>query len=280
MRIGRVQVEGETFLARFEDSDAAVLLHKESDHPAADALREALSNDVDLMAAGRSVDRREYTLLSPVRNPTKYFGVGMNYREHALEGGFEVPDKPIFFVKTPNVIIGPQDTIRVRTSTTAQPDFEVELVIVIGHRVSGELSPASARDAILGYTVGNDVTARDAQFSDGQWPRAKSYDTFGPLGPWIVTTDEFDPSSVRLWSTVSGDLMQDGNTSELVFGPEELVSYLARAITLEPGDLITTGTPSGVGFARNPPRFLMDGDVVEVGVEGIGSIENTVRVTR
>ncbi len=275
MKIGRIDVAGSVYLARVNNDGSAVLLHKESGHPAADALREALAVGIGLDGEGIGIANAGYRLLAPVRNPSKFFGVGLNYHNHAREGGFETPDKPIFFVKTTNTIIGPTDHIRFDSSTTTQVDFEVELVLVVGRSFSGG-DITRARDSILGYTVCNDVTARDAQFSDGQWPRSKCFDSFAPLGPWIVTADSIDPGSLRLWSKVSGESMQDGNTNDLVFGPAEIVAYLGRSTTLEPGDLITTGTPAGVGFARTPPRFLVNGDVVEVHVEGIGSCTNPV----
>ena len=274
MRIARVGVDDSVHLARIDEGGHAVLLHEESHHPAADAFREAIAAGVPLDGGGVGVTR-DYRLLAPITNPSKFFGVGLNYHDHAREGGFEIPDKPIFFLKTPNAIIGPTDHIRFDSDVTTEVDFEVELAIVIGRSVSGG-GASAARNAIFGYTVCNDVTARDAQFSDGQWPRSKCFDTFAPLGPWIVTADSIDTSSLRLRSVVSGERMQDGNTSDLVFGPVEIITYLARSITLEPGDVITTGTPAGVGFTRNPPRFLEDGDVVEVRVDGIGSCANPV----
>jgi len=275
MRIARIDVAGSVYLARVDDDGSAVLLHKESNHPAADALREALAGGTQLDGEGIGTADAGYRLLAPVRNPSKFFGVGLNYRDHAREGGVEAPEKPIFFVKTANTIIGPTDHIRFHSRVTTQVDFEVELVLVIGRSFSGG-DIGEARDSILGYTVCNDVTARDAQFSDGQWLRSKCFDTFAPLGPWIVTSDSIDSGSLRLWSKVSGESMQDGNTDDLVFGPAEIVAYLGRSTTLDPGDLITTGTPAGVGFARTPQRFLVNGDVVEVHVEGIGSCTNPV----
>lgn len=277
MKIARVEVDGAAHLARIEDSGAAVLIHQESSHPAADALREALAEGKSLDEVGKPVPKGDYRLLSPVRNPSKFFGVGLNYRDHAREGGFDVPDRPIFFLKTPNAIVGPGEQVLIRPETTTEVDFEVELALVIGRELSTG-DPDEAEQAILGYVVCNDITARDAQFSDQQWPRSKSFDTFGPLGPWIITPDEFDPIGRRLWCDVSGERMQDGTTADLVFTPAEVVSYLARSITLVPGDVITTGTPAGVGFARKPPRFLHHEDWVEAHVDGIGTLRNEVSI--
>lgn len=273
MRIARISVAGRVALARIEEDGKAVALHWESTHPSADALREALSAGINLAGNGEEVD--DYRLLAPSRYPAKYFGVGLNYRDHAQEGGHDVPDRPTVFVKTPNTIVGPDDPIRYDAGVTDQVDFEVELVLVVGRRI-GPNDRESATKCILGYTVGNDVTARDAQFSDGQWSRSKCFDTFGPLGPWIVTADSVDPLALTLWTELNGDRVQEGHTNDLVFAPDQILAYLARSITFEPGDLITTGTPAGVGFAHDPPRFLGHGDVVTVGIEGIGTVANPV----
>lgn len=275
MRLGRIEVEGVVYLARIDDNGVATLVYKESSHPAADALREAVASGAALGDDEIGIVSSDYKVLSPVKNPSKFFGVGLNYYDHAREGGHEVPDRPTFFLKTPNTIIGPTDAIRYNPAVTTEVDFEAELAVVIGTTIRGG-DIEDARAAILGYTVCNDVTARDAQFSDIQWPRSKCFDTFGPIGPWIVTADSIDPSSLSLWSEVNGDRMQDGTTAEMVFSPVEVVAFLARSTTLEPGDVIITGTPAGVGFARNPPLFLRDGDVVEVHIEGIGGCINPV----
>lgn len=277
MRIARVEVEGSRFLARLE-ANGAVLLHRESDSPGSDALREAFFAGLALDGHGERVSEGDYKLLSPVTNPSKFLGVGLNYHDHAKEGGNEPPDTPTFFLKGRNSIIGPTDEIRYNPQVTTKADFEVELAFVIGRTVSPSTPPPDG--AIFGFTTCNDVTARDAQFSDLQWSRSKSFDTFGPLGPWIVTVDSIDPSGLDLWSEVSGKRMQSGNTSNMVFTPDEILAYAARSMTLEPGDVITTGTPAGVGFARKPPRYLSDGDIVEVHVEGIGSCVNPVSAVK
>jgi 2-keto-4-pentenoate hydratase/2-oxohepta-3-ene-1,7-dioic acid hydratase in catechol pathway len=276
VKIARVQADGSIYLARIERSGNAVLLREESHHPAADVLREMLAAGPGFDADGPVQSPGSFRLLAPVANPSKFIGVGLNYHDHAEEGGNPVPDRPIIFLKGTNSIIGPTDPIRIDTTVTSQVDFEVELAIVIG-RETGPLVPPTS-ESILGYTVCNDVTARDAQFSDIQWPRSKSFDTFGPLGPCIVTADSIDPGSLALWSEVSGVRMQNGTTANLIFTPDQVVAYLAQFMTFKPGDVITTGTPAGVGFARTPPRFLSIGDTVEVHVDGIGSCVNLVTV--
>ena len=274
MKIARIEADSSIYLARIEKSGNAVLLREESRHPAADVLREALAAGTRLDGDGPVQLPGSFRLLAPVSNPSKFIGVGLNYHDHAEEGGNPVPDRPIIFHKGTNSIIGPTDPIRIDPTVTSQVDFEVELAMVIGRETGPFVPPAAG--SILGYTVCNDVTARDAQFSDVQWPRSKSFDTFGPLGPVIVTADSIDPGSLTLWSDVSGVRMQNGTTANLIFTPEQVFTYLAQFMTFEPGDVITTGTPAGVGFARTPPRFLAIGDIVEVHVDGIGSCVNRV----
>jgi 2-keto-4-pentenoate hydratase/2-oxohepta-3-ene-1,7-dioic acid hydratase in catechol pathway len=277
MKIGRALIDGAVQLVRIEE-DEAVLLYRESDHPAADALREALAACVHLDGDGARRPFRDIQLLSPISNPSKFLGVGLNYREHALEAGLEVPERPTLFVKTTNTIIGPTDDIVYRATTSDRVDYEVELAIVIGTRATC-VDVDDADSVILGYTVCNDVTARDVQISDGQWVRGKSFDTFAPLGPVIVTADELGSGPLQLRTTLNGDVVQNGSTDDMIFNPCEIVSYVSACITLVPGDLITTGTPAGVGFARTPPLLLRDGDRVTVEIQGIGACHNHVRVT-
>jgi 2-keto-4-pentenoate hydratase/2-oxohepta-3-ene-1,7-dioic acid hydratase in catechol pathway len=274
MKLARVAHDGRVHLARIE-GDSAVLLSEESHHPAADALREALASELDLHRDGEVVDLGAVRLLAPVRNPSKLLCIGLNYADHAREAGLTPPAAPLVFAKTPNTIIGPGDPIVVRAGDTEQADYEAELAVVIGRRASRiEGDPL---DHVFGYTVCNDVSARDAQFADGQWLRGKSFDTFCPLGPWIVTADDVaDPEALGIRCDVSGERLQDSTTAELIFGIGELVTYLSRFLTLEPGDVIATGTPFGVGFARTPPRYLHPGDEVTVSVEGIGELTNPV----
>jgi 2-keto-4-pentenoate hydratase/2-oxohepta-3-ene-1,7-dioic acid hydratase in catechol pathway len=202
--------------------------------------------------------------------------VGMNYRDHAEEAGLEVPERPVLFAKWPNALVGPGDAI-VLPSFTAQVDYEAELGVVIGRRVR-DLDAADALDAVAGYVCVNDVSARDVQFSDGQWTRAKSFDTFCPVGPRLVPAEDVpDPQALRIRCLVNGEVMQDSSTEQMVFGVAEIVAHASRGMTLEPGDLIATGTPAGVGFTRKPPVFLRPGDEVTVEIEGIGALTNPVR---
>jgi len=207
----------------------------------------------------------EVRLLAPCV-PTKVVAIGLNYRDHASELGLAVPETPILFLKPPTAVIGPDDDIRF-PAMSRQVDYEGELGIVIKDRVS-RIAPAEARQHILGYTCANDVTARDLQKQDGQWTRAKGFDTFCPVGPWIET--DLDPNDLQVETWLNGERRQSSRTSQFVFGIDHLVSFISQVMTLEPGDLIITGTPSGIGPMQR-------GDSVEVRIEGIGSLVNTVK---
>jgi 2-keto-4-pentenoate hydratase/2-oxohepta-3-ene-1,7-dioic acid hydratase in catechol pathway len=268
-------------LARIDGAAEVVPLLQEPKNPGSDALREALWQGLALdggPAAPAGQLGAGYTLLAPVIAPQKIIAIGLNYADHARESGIEPPKAPVAFVKTPNSIIGPGEPIRYSKDNSTEVDYEAELAVVIGTQARG-VSVAGGLDSVFGYTVCNDVSARDAQFADGQWVRGKSFDSFCPLGPWIVTRDEIaDPQALAIGCRVNGDTLQDSTTAEMIFGVAEIISYLSRVMTLEPGDVIATGTPVGVGFARKPPVFLLDGDVVEVEVEGIGTLRNPVAV--
>jgi 2-keto-4-pentenoate hydratase/2-oxohepta-3-ene-1,7-dioic acid hydratase in catechol pathway len=206
--------------------------------------------------------------------------IGLNYRDHAAELGVEVPPVPLLFAKFPTSVIGDGATVEWDPSLTDDVDLEVELAIVIGQRVR-RVSALDATGYILGYTCLNDVTARDLQFSDGQFVRAKSLDTFCPLGPALVTADELpEPGNLRVRSYRNGEVMQDSSTANLIFGVPELVSFCSQAFTLEPGDIIATGTPGGIGYYRQPKVSMHDGDVMTVEVEGIGRLSNPCREVR
>jgi len=212
---------------------------------------------------------------APIAHPNKITCIGLNYADHAREGGQEPPPAPIFFLKSHNTICGPGDPIKLPPNS-AQVDYEAEFAVVIGKR-GRNIPESEAHKYIAGYTLLHDVSARDMQFSDKQWYRGKSCDTFAPTGPWIVTPEEVpDPSNLRISLTLNGETMQDSNTSNLIFKVPFLISYLSQSVTWEVGDLISTGTPPGVGFARKPPVFLKAGDTVSVTVEGIGTLTNPV----
>ncbi|WP_160133542.1 fumarylacetoacetate hydrolase family protein [Halococcus salsus] len=211
---------------------------------------------------------------APITDPAKVICVGLNYADHADEGGFEAPDAPVLFSKFPTALTGPGAAIEWDPTLTEAVDYEGELVAVIGDRARN-VDPENALDHLAGYTVGNDVSARDLQMADEQWVRGKSLDTFGPIGPDIVTPDEIpDLGDLDVWTEVNGERLQASNTRHLIFGIDELVSFCSRAFTLEPGDVIYTGTPDGVGYFRDPQVLLEDGDSVTVGVEGVGELHN------
>jgi 2-keto-4-pentenoate hydratase/2-oxohepta-3-ene-1,7-dioic acid hydratase in catechol pathway len=212
---------------------------------------------------------------TPVPTPRVIWGVGLNYREHADEAGRPALEVPTLFVKSPSSVIGNGDPIVVPRVVT-QPDYEGELAVVIGKQAR-DVSVDDALDVVAGLTVGHDVSARDHQFTTGQWSWSKSFDTFCPLGPEVVTLDEVDiAGGLALTTTVSGEVLQSANTSQLLFSIPELIAWISQGCTLEPGDVILTGTPAGVGAARTPPRWLVDGDVVEITIEGIGTLRNPV----
>jgi 2-keto-4-pentenoate hydratase/2-oxohepta-3-ene-1,7-dioic acid hydratase in catechol pathway len=219
----------------------------------------------------------ELALLAPVPRPGKIVAIGLNYHAHAAEQGREPPREPLIFAKFTTAVVGPGAVVSWDPALTAEVDYEAELAVVVGRRTR-HVGPDEALAHVLGYTVANDVTARDLQAADRQWVRGKSLDTFGPLGPLLVTADELpDPQVLRLGTLVNGERLQDGSTADMIFPVRELLAYCSRAFTLEPGDVLLTGTPSGVGVYRDPPRFLHDGDVMAVTIEGIGTLTNPCR---
>jgi 2-keto-4-pentenoate hydratase/2-oxohepta-3-ene-1,7-dioic acid hydratase in catechol pathway len=229
----------------------------------------------DLRARARTLEPDEVVLQAPIRRPGKIICVGLNYHDHCREQGVEPPTHPILFSKFANAVTHPGAQVT-RPAATEQLDLECELAVVIGRRAS-RLDRAEAMDAVFGYTILNDVTMRDLQREDRQWLRAKGSDGFAPMGPAVVTTDELgDPGALRLGSSVNGDVWQDSSTAEMIFDVPTLVAFASRTITLEPGDLIATGTPAGVGHYQRPPRYLAEGDVMRCEIEGIGALENPV----
>ena len=264
---------------RFEHEGAPRfgILQNGSIHVASQSWREILNGHApevqDVVPAGQA------RLLAPLERPGKIIAIGLNYMDHCRETNSKPPEKPIVFCKFPTSVIGPGDEIRWSESLTNQVDYEVELAVVIGSTAT-RVSEEAALDHVFGYTVGNDVSARDLQFSDGQWVRAKSIDTFCPLGPAVVTADEIgSPQDLGIRSRLNGQTMQDSNTGEMIFSVVHLISFCSHAFTLEPGDVILTGTPHGVGVGREPQVFMKDGDHIVVEIDGIGTLENTCRTS-
>jgi 2-keto-4-pentenoate hydratase/2-oxohepta-3-ene-1,7-dioic acid hydratase in catechol pathway len=258
-RIARFSYEGEVHYGLLHDGGTLQVIQ-------GDILTEWQETD-------RMLELEHVTLLAPVA-PPNVIAIGLNYRAHALESNMPIPERPVIFFKTTTAVCGPNDPILLPRMAPDEVDYECELAIIIGKRAK-HVSSAEAHDYVLGYTCSNDVSARDCQIRlDAQWARGKSFDTFAPLGPWIET--ELDPDNVGIRTRLNGRTMQDSNTNDLIFDTRALVSYLSDAMTLLPGTVIMTGTPSGVGFARKPPVFLRDGDVVEIEIDGIGTLRNPV----
>lgn len=219
--------------------------------------------------------KMETRLASPVARPSKIICLGKNYAEHAREGGFDNPESPLIFCKTPNTVNGPFDDI-LTPQSSGQIDWEVELALVIGRR-GKRIKKDEAMDYIAGFTVMNDVSGREAQFKDSQWFRGKAFDTFAPMGPELVTVDEIkDVGNLTLTALVNDEVMQTGNTADMIFDIPAIIENISQDITLVPGDVISTGTPSGVGIFRDPPVILKPGDVVECSISEIGTIRNRV----
>ena len=231
--------------------------------------------DVDVPAQGNRLEEAEIEVRAPIARPPKIICVGLNYHDHCREQNVDPPVYPMLFSKFANAVADPGSTVP-RPRATEKMDLECELAIVIG-RSASKIGPDEARDVIFGYTVMNDVTMRDLQREDRQWLRAKGSDRFAPMGPVVVSADGIgDPQALRMRSSVNGETWQDSTTAEMVFDVFTIVAFASQTITLEPGDVIATGTPAGVGHYRDPPRYLVDGDVMRCEIEGIGAIENVV----
>jgi 2,4-didehydro-3-deoxy-L-rhamnonate hydrolase len=236
---------------------------------------------IDYLRTGRASDGdplslADLALAAPVRSPEKIVCIGLNYRDHAAETGGDVPEVPVLFAKFVNSLIGPGAAIMIPPAAQ-KVDYEAELAVVIG-KTAREVDASDALSYVGGYSCANDVSARDLQFESTQWTRGKAIDTFLPLGPWLVTPDEVDdPQGLAIGCRIGDEVLQDSSTENMVFGVAELVSFVSQTMTLVPGDVICTGTPAGVGFARSPARYLEDGDEVTVSIEGIGDLTNQVR---
>jgi acylpyruvate hydrolase len=230
-----------------------------------DGVREALAGEIAVEPDGRSFALADVTLLAPIRRPGTVWAIGLNYRRHAEEAGATLPERPLLFVKAAPSMTGPAGPV-IHPRATRELDYEGELALVIGR--GGE---------VAGYCVADDISARDLQSQEALWVRGKGADTFCPFGPWITTADEVaDPEALRLRTWVNDELRQDSSTGDLIFGVREIVDFIAETCTLEPGDLILTGTPSGVAIGFDPPKFLAIGDRVRIEIEGLGAIEHPV----
>ena len=257
-------------LARFESDGGTVLTGRMVGPRAAQPLVGELFGEMAFATDVVGVRR----FLPPVE-PPNIFAIGRNYRAHAAETGSQVPEKPLIFMKATTAVIGDGDAIVLPASAPQAVDYEAELAIVIGRRAR-RLGEAEALEHVLGYTCANDVSARDCQRDDKQWSRAKGFDTFFPIGPWLVTAYEVNPAGLRVRSRLNGEVMQDANTADMIHSCATLVSYLSHQFTLLPGTVILTGTPEGVGMARTPPVYLAAGDRIEVEIDGVGLLRNVV----
>lgn len=281
MKLAMIEVDGSSRPAVIDSDGAAVdlmaagLVHwadiESLIEAGPSALREAAS------VPGRSLPRiAKPKLLAPLTRPQKIMCIGRNYADHAKELGHDLPERPVLFSKYPSSIVGPGADIEL-PSVSQKVDYEAELAVVIGKPCKA-VSEEDALGYVFGYTCANDITMRDAQVTDGQWTRAKSPDTFCPLGPWIVTADDIpDPQALAISMELNGEMMQESTTESMVFGVAELVSYLSQTMTLLPGDILLTGTPPGVGAGRSPQVFIRPGDRLKVTVRGIGELENRAR---
>ena len=280
MRFGTAEVNGSARVAAIRGDQAGILEQPASMLELISAAGRGDGRALDGLVAGADWrPLREVRLLTPIASPSKIVAIGLNYADHAEEGGVPTPKAPLIFAKFPSTIVGPGDDVVWDRGLTDQVDYEAELGVVIG-RTARNVSEADALDHVFGYTCINDVSARDLQFGDGQWIRGKGLDTFCPVGPWIVTADEIpDPQSLRIECIVNGDALQSSTTANMFFGVRTIIAHCSRAFTLLPGDLIATGTPAGVGVYKKPPRLLRDGDEMVIRIEGIGDLRNTCRTT-
>jgi 2-keto-4-pentenoate hydratase/2-oxohepta-3-ene-1,7-dioic acid hydratase in catechol pathway len=263
-----------TFVNRAGRPEAGILSGDRIDGLGTDML--GVCAGAELRPSGEAAyDAGAVKLLAPIPRPPKFICVGLNYRDHAAEAKMDIPTVPTIFNKFTNVVIGPGEPI-VLPKVSTKPDYEAEFAFVIGP--GGRYIPASkAMDHVFGYTIVNDVSARDFQGATTQWLVGKTFDTFGPMGPCIVTRNEIaDPHALDISLEISGETLQHSNTRELIFKIPELIEYISQVVTLEPGDVVATGTPSGVGFARRPRRWLQPGEEVVIRIEGIGELRNPV----
>ena len=272
MRIARHSTAEGPRLAAVTDDELIDLATAHTDLPG--LLASTSTSEVASLATGARTPLAAAVLLAPVGAPPTILAVGLNYRAHAEEGGRDVPTTPVIFNKHHNCIVGPGDPIHIPRDAPDRVDYEGELAIVIGRRCR-HVPRERASEVIAGYSIMNDVSVRDWQRASPTMMMGKSWDTHGPLGPWVVTGDSIDPHNLRLTTTVDGELRQDSNTNDLVFDCFDIVAHLSTAFTLEPGTVIATGTPAGVGLFFDPPRLLSPGSQVSITIEGIGTLTNS-----
>jgi 2-keto-4-pentenoate hydratase/2-oxohepta-3-ene-1,7-dioic acid hydratase in catechol pathway len=240
-----------------------------------DSARRKVEDWVQSASEADKVKAADVTLRAPIPRPPKIICVGLNYRDHAIESKMEIPSVPTIFAKFPSAVIGPGDPI-VLPKNSVKPDYEGEFGFVVG-KSGRHVSAANWRDYVFGYTILNDVSARDFQMATSQWIMGKTFDTFAPFGPAIVGAEEIpDPQALDISTIINGETLQHSNTRNLIFGIPALIEHLSSVFTLEPGDIVSTGTPAGVGFSKNPPRWLRPGDDVVVRIEGLGELRNPV----
>jgi 2-keto-4-pentenoate hydratase/2-oxohepta-3-ene-1,7-dioic acid hydratase in catechol pathway len=255
-------------------SDMLSLLQEGTD--AVDLIREAVNWAMSNEMRDVSIPLGEIKLQAPITGSSKVVGIGLNYADHCREQNIPLPESVLLFAKFPSSIIGPEESITWDPSQSQAVDYEAEVAVIIG-KEGFRVEPEDAWDYVAGYTIVNDISARDAQFADKQWVRGKSFDTFCPLGPFIATPDEIDdPDNLNIKTRLNGELVQDSNTKEMVFKIPEIISSITKSITLVPGDIICTGTPDGVGYFRDPKILLKPGDVVEIEIDGLGILRNPV----
>ena len=266
MRIGRQSLDGQDWLVEVIGDEVVPVTRTPLEELLRDGRRPERAHDRP---------RQPGPLRAPLR-PGKIVAIGLNYRDHIRETGMEPPQRPLVFAKFPSSVAGPGDPIEINPSLCERVDWEVELAVVIGVPMKN-VRAADALEGVYGYCVANDLSARDVQFADGQWVRAKSFDGFCPLGPVVVTADEIpDPQRLALRTRVNGELVQDSSTAEMIFGVSELIEFCSASFPLEPGDVLLTGTPWGCGEFMEPRRSLAEGDLVEVEIEGIGAVSNSI----
>jgi 2-keto-4-pentenoate hydratase/2-oxohepta-3-ene-1,7-dioic acid hydratase in catechol pathway len=286
MRLIRYLLNDNIFAGRVQGTDTVVPLTSgissgatsQASDPLKDLIRNGFTDQVETGVREATIPITSVKILSPIETPSKIIAIGLNYLDHCIEQKIEPPKSPLMFAKYPSSIINPEDYITWDPSLTTEVDYEAELAVVIGKK-GRKIKSEDAFEYIFGYTALNDVSARDLQFSDGQWIRGKSLDTFCPMGPCIVTSDEItEPNKLAIQCRVNGELLQDSNTSKMVFNIPYLIEYISQGITLYPGDIIATGTPHGVGVFREPKVLLKHGDTVEVIIEGVGTLRNRVNL--